>query len=442
MRRPADNVISQPWRRLRTRIPLSILLLLVLLVPSLTFYLGMASSMALGTCAVAVVVICSLAPQRLANPDAGQAVRLTNGAAILLLFVVIALHLVIATVIRPVDFERAVLSFVPLALVLLSGYGLGRLLATSRDRDIKRAVYLCFWTMCALSLLALGGYIPPHSESYFKPVFPYTEPSHFALAILPYMMFCCVSLGGRARVAMLLGGLAMGLALESLTLIAGWLLITSICLRSSAIPLLLALLALLATQLDLIYYLDRLDFSGDSPNLSTLVYLQGWQLITESLTLSTGWGLGFQQLGVQGSDSVAAGLIFEILGDNSNLLDGGFAFAKLTSEFGVLILPLMLWYFPLAWRAARGLRHRSQGASQEAPAITLAQCVVVSFVVELFVRGSGYFSGSTLLLVAAITILSTRRWAPLAGVKAERRRHRRHRPSTIGSNDLDLSRGN
>ena len=442
MRRPANHVTGPARRRGPTRIAIGILLPLVLLVPSLVFYLGLASSMTLGACAIAVVVICTFAAQRLAHPEGAHAARLSIGTVILLFFAVIALHLAIATFIRPVDLARAALSFVPLMLILLSGYGLGYLLSTARGVDIARAVYLSFGLMCAIGLVAVIGYVPPISGTYFKPVFPYTEPSHFALAFLPFLMYGCVSLSGSARIAMLLSGLAMGLALESLTLMAGWLLIASICLRKTTIPLLMVLLALVATQLDLSYYLDRLDFGGDIQNLSTLVYLQGWQLIAESLTLSAGWGLGFQQLGVHGSNVVAADLIFSILGDNANLLDGSFAFAKLTSEFGALGLLLMLLYVPLAWRAARSLRRQSRGTRNDAPAATLAQCVVVLFVVELFVRGSGYFSGSTLLLVAAITTLSTRPWTATVAVTAASGRqgpHRRHRFAVMRTNDLNLA---
>ncbi len=442
MRRPADDISVPARRRGLARIALDILLPLVLLLPSLALYLGMASSMTLGACVVAVVVICAFVAQYVTHPNVGRAARFSIGAVIALLFAVNALHMAIAVMIHPVDLERAALSFVPLTLILLSGYGLGYIFSTERCVDIERAVYLCFALMCAVGLLTVIGYVPPISGTFFKPVFPYTEPSHFALAFLPFLMYTCVGLRGGARVAILLSGLAMGLALESLTLLAGWLLIATICLRRLAIPILAALLAGIATQIDLSYYLDRLDFGSDVQNLSTLVYLQGWQLIAESLTLSVGWGLGFQQLGVQGSNVVASDLIFSILGDNANLLDGSFAFAKLTSEFGALGLLLMFLYIPLAWRSAQSLRHQSLETGNEVPAVKLAQCVVVCFIVELFLRGAGYFSGTTLMLVAAITTLTLRQWANPASDTSVRRRngpYRRNHFVAIPTNDLGLA---
>ncbi len=449
----ASRRIDHRQSRLRTQVPprpvtrlvratLSALLPLILFVPPLLFYFDLASSMALGTCAAAVIVMIAFAVRRRRRPGAGQTARLTIGATILLIVTIVCLHIGIASVIRPVDQLRAAMSLVPLTLTIFSGYGLGCILATARSAEIDRAVFLCFVLMCAFGLLAVAGVAPPTSIALFKPVFPFAEPSYFALAFLPLLMYCSVSVTGGARVIVLLIGLGMGLAVENLTLLTGWLLIAFICLRSPAIPLLLTSLGLVATQLDLSYYLDRLDFGGEVQNLSSLVYLQGWQLVGESLARSAGWGLGFQQLGVQGSDVVAADLIVAVLGDNANLLDGGFAFAKLVSEFGVLGLLLMCTYLLLAWRALRGLRLKSVGSGNHDPATTLARAVVACFLIEIFVRGSGYFSGTTLLLAAAATVLLRKAPLPRFDVVAAtlRKRPRRRLPDAARTHDLNLPR--
>jgi hypothetical protein len=399
-------------RRLSPGLSIGLLLPVVLCVPSLLLYLGLASSMALGACVAALVVLGLHLAVRHATPDARWATRLSIAAIIVLLVATIVLHLLVAAVLRPVDPTRAGLSLIPLALMLTAGYGLGQLLCSARARAVDAAVYSSLWLLSALSLAAVAGLVPPLSDSFFKPVFPYTEPSHFALAFVPLLMYGSVRLRGRARLGLLAIGLAIGWALESLTLMAGWLLIATVCLRKTASLALLGLVALAATQLDTSYYLDRLDFGGEDQNLSTLVYVQGWQLMVESLRLSSGWGLGFQQLGVRGTGVDASDLIYAVLGENSNLLDGGFALSKIVSEFGAFGPLLILAYLSIAWRAAKGLRLTSQGAQlPHQPAVVLARCVVVSFGIELLVRGAGYFSGSTLLLVAALTILSIRNGA-------------------------------
>ncbi len=431
MRPAASSVVGggpPPSARL-----LGFLLALVLFVPTLMLYVGLATSMALGACVVASVVIVASLAER---PTFGiRRQQLSVGTLILLVLTIIVFHLTIAISARPLDLPRATLSIIVLVLILVSGVGLGHLLDASCGLAMERAVYVCLGLMGVLGLLALSGFVPPNSEAYFKPVFPYTEPSHFALSFLPLLMFACVRLNGSAKIAMLFSGLAMGWALESLTLIVGWFLIASICLRKTSIALVLAVLALLSTQLDLSYYLDRLNFAGADQNLSTLVYLQGWQLIDESLRQSAGWGIGFQQLGVQGSNVEAADLIVAMLGENANLLDGGFTFAKITSEFGVCGLLLMFGYLAMTWRCVRSLRRSSRDSRKGPSAVALARCILVSFLVELFVRGEGYFSGTTLLLTAAITILSLQ--PSMAAEDAHARKGRPSRRATAnGMSDL------
>jgi len=174
----------------------------------------------------------------------------------------------------------------------------------------------------------------------------------------------------------------------------------------------------LASQLDLSYYLSRLDFSGEAQNLSTVVYIQGWQLIPESLARSGGWGLGFQQLGRHGTDVPASDIIFALVGGYGNVLDGGFTFAKIISEFGVFGLLLIGLYLVIVWRSIRHLRYAAKGIENRA-CNTFAQCVIVSYLIELFIRGAGYFTGTAILLVASLWLApATRNPRRFAGAAA------------------------
>jgi hypothetical protein len=170
------------------------------------------------------------------------------------------------------------------------------------------------------------------------------------------------------------------------------------------VGLVVGLVAVKLELLDTSYYTDRLDFSEDTTNLSTIIYIQGWQLIGESLTNSNGWGLGFQQLGLRGTEVPAADIIFNLVQGYGNVLDGGFTFAKVVSEFGVLGFVAIGIYLRWFWTSFRQLRR----AARSVPADTarmFAQCSIVSYFIELFVRGTGYFNGTTVLLVASFWIL-------------------------------------
>ena len=387
---------------------LALLIPALLLIPSLLQYLRMASSLALGACLAAALLILAFAGRQLVLPCPVWNKRATVGVWVTVLLSVITVHLLIAGLMRPVNFGRACFSAIPLLLVLTAGYGLGFLLATTRDFDVERSANVAFGLLCVVGLLTIAGVVPIRFDAYFKPVFPYTEPSHFALVFLPFLMLGCVRRRGFARLALLLLGLGIAWMLESLTLVAGWLMISTICLPTRTLLVLLAAVVPLAAQLDLTYYIDRLNFGGEGQNLSTLVYLQGWQLLSESLQVTAGFGLGFQQLGVYGTNVASADAIYSLIGDNANLLDGGFLLAKIVSEFGVLGMLVVLLYLWHAARAVRGLRRQSLSTRAKAPAIDLARCVIVCFALELFVRGAGYFSGTMILLVAALTTLSMR----------------------------------
>jgi hypothetical protein len=398
--------VSSPSRP-RSRAVIGLVLLTILLLPPLFFYLAVASSLALGASIAALIVIAALG-----DPAAIQRFfsRFTLGRPTVLAVMIVAgitAHAAIASLFLRTDLMRAGASIVPLVLLLFSGYALGRTLAASRHADVDGAVRLCFWVFCVIALLALTGFAPGNSAAYYKPVFPFTEPSYFALAFTPLLMYCSLTAtGARGRILILLTGVCAALLLQNLTLLLGCLLITYISFRRSVVVILLIGAALVASQLDLSYYIERLDLSGETQNLSSLVYLQGWQLVAESLTRSNGWGLGFQQLGVYGTDAPIANLIYDLTSGYSNLLDGGFTFAKLLSEFGTLGLLLTLLYLLLAWRAVRALRQTARAPRRAGAALTLSRCVIVSYLLELFVRGSGYFAGTTILLVASLSLVS------------------------------------
>jgi hypothetical protein len=183
--------------------------------------------------------------------------------------------------------------------------------------------------------------------------------------------------------------------------------VTFICLPPRYFLLFILILVPAALSQDLTYYVERLDFSAENENLSTLVFLQGWEMIGEAWERSAGIGLGFQQLGVFGTDVPAADLIVLIFGENLNILDGGFIFAKITSELGGFAVVLLLGYMWLAARGCKILRQTlSSGLAAHQVVDVLAASSVLSYVVEMFVRGAGYFTPTSVLVVASAWILA------------------------------------
>ena len=404
-----------PGRRLTPRL-LSIgqLYFAVIAMPPAVFYLGLSTSNALGMVLLAFMLLLirpcpAHAAVGMRPVPARQRHNVT--AAVLL---AIVLHLAVASALGPIDAVRAVASLLPLALLVLGGAALANAMLSASAERLHGGVVHSYVVLCVLALIGATGWGPPTiaSEPWRAPVFPFSEPSAFALAFVPTMMYACVSTRGTTRWWFLIAGVLCSALIQNLTTIAGVLLVALVTLR---LPVLLALsvpIGLALSQVNLTYYAERLDFSGDVQNLSNLVYVQGWQMIEESLTRSGGFGLGFQQLGVRGTDVPAAELLRTIGGgEDKNLLDGGFAFAKLGSDFGVFGIVLAVLYLLLAVRSVLVLRQVTHGRRAIPPALVLAHCAVVAWLIELFVRSSGYFTGTALLLSSALWVLSRSRGA-------------------------------
>jgi len=403
----------------------SVLLAGVLFLPALVFYFGWATSLALGTTLTASVLVGAAALQRGPGLNAPSAPRV---AAIVLTAVTI--HSLLGCLFQPFDVWRALSSLAPLVVLILGGNAWARLLSSASPRTLDRIIARCFALMMMVALLAALDVTvsqPDGQGTYNKPLFPFTEPSHFALLFTPLLLYTCVVASGRRRLFVLLLGTLVALILQNLTLVVGLVVVTSVCLSRRVLPLLL-IAGLAILQMDLSYYSDRLDFSGDIQNLSNLVYVQGWQLMYESLSQSNGWGLGFQQLGVQGSNTSASQIIFTLLGgDYANILDGGFTMSKVISEFGIFGLGLIGVYLVVAWSAWRTLRLASQQPGSLHALDVFAYSVIVGYVVELLVRGTGYFTGTAILLCAALWLRYSRRGLRLSHQSTHARSSRARR---------------
>jgi len=386
-------------------------LLAVIIIPMLAYYTGLASSAATGTAAVGALLIFTrvqyLVDQDWSHRRMDFQHRMTPTVLLSVTIALIVAHAAVAWIYQPFDAQHFAASLAPLALILLAGCCLGNMLHNATDRQVERAIRYCFLFFCICALGGLLGLSPPSARPTPKPVFPFNEPSHFGIIFTPFLIFCCVRFRGWARYSVWFAGFLIAASLENLTLVAGCGLAALAFVRGIAILPVLALATGVGMAVDLSYYLGRVDFSTDNSNLSALAYLQGWQLIGESLERSAGWGLGFQQLGLHGTDVPAAQIIFAQIGDSENLLDGDFTLAKLVSEFGVFGVGLTLVFLRLWWRSIRSLRRIANGANASAVE-TFAISVIAGYFIELFIRGEGYFTGSGLLLIAALWLMTAR----------------------------------
>lgn len=382
-------------------------LVAVVFLPATVFYSVGASSQATGL-ALACVVVIGLFAFRL--PSFPIKARLGSWLAIAAMTIfVVAAHLIVARLIHQVDFGRAFQSLLILGLMLVSAFFLAGGLAARGGKSIARAASIIRFLFVGAALLSILRIQPPNAGiaiSLERSVFPFAEPSHFALAFTPFLLHACVTVAGWKRYAWIALGFIIAYFLQSLTLVVGATLVAVICLPLSQTLTAAAVSAFAFQYLDLDYFTSRLDFGERSGNISNLVYRQGWELIGDSINRTGGWGIGFQQLGSVPFDSPSADLVYRILLSDSNLRDGGFTAAKLLSELGFLGLAICIGYFAMALRVSWRLRAHALGSRIiSSPALLFAGAMMTGFAIELLVRGLGYFSGSAFLALASVLVL-------------------------------------
>lgn len=142
------------------------------------------------------------------------------------------------------------------------------------------------------------------------------------------------------------------------------------------------------------YFLDRLPFSDNQePNLSLLVYLSGWARAYSNIKNTYGVGIGFQQLGYIGPSDKYLNYIKKA---NSpfGLYEGGCTAAKLISEFGIIGLIVIMFYLFNCFKAFNSIRTyvSKENVLYFKNIRFLMDIFCVSFLVPLFIRSYGYFT--------------------------------------------------
>lgn len=243
-------------------------------------------------------------------------------------------------------------------------------------------------------------------------VVPFSEPSHYALFSGWIFVAGFTFFNHRLRkVAILMACFFMALILPNLTLLIYVILMLLIIIRLKPQNLLIFFLTISCIVLVFnlnSYFYDRVDVFSDGPNLSALVYMQGVSDALKSLQLTNSLGLGFQMLGTQPPSSVAE-LISTALGDNNgelNRKDGGFLAAKIIAELGVLgicIVIICIYFMVNSLIYLRNIvKTKGKGADIK---LVIVHSIVYSFIVELLIRGYGYFSPGVFMFFMSLVYL-------------------------------------
>lgn len=378
-------------------------LVMMLCMPSAVAFLAQGGSHSPGLTIAAVLVLLTLVP----------VLRVHLRYDILggfLLF--LGVHFFVARQIALTSTGRFAGSLLVIVLLFVAATYYAQWLIRLTPQVMDRAVRYLAWFLIAVTILAVARLQPLGGGIWEKPTFPFTEPSHFAAVFTPVLLALCSRPGGRQRFVWLGVGLLTGALLQNLTVLIGVLLVVVITAPLWQFCIVLLVAGAAATQIDLTYYLSRLDFSVQTQNLSSLVYLQGLDFIHQSFARTWGWGVGFQQLGFTPLHSPASLVIYSLnSGSFLNLQDGGFVAAKALSELGVFGVVLIGVMTIMAVRAALVLRRSALTGSSIDPRRRFCLAIVAGYLIDIYVRGVGYFSATTMFLGIALFALSAMRKA-------------------------------
>lgn len=299
-------------------------------------------------------------------------------------------------------------------LLVLVVAALCLLAVASRSHCAKRSVARLVTLFVAAVIVEKLYLLATGAKDTIRPSGFFSEPSHFALTIAPLLIFLILDNEPRwrrhgivaavislwlAASATLFLLLALGLALMWLALHGRHLKFWKVV-QVSVLSVVFAAVAFVSPFWG--DFLDRVTSLGNQSteaNVSSVVYVMGWELALENLENTSGWGLGFNRMGCEPRPVTDGVEVLELLGlDDGNYNDGSFLASKALSEMGYFAALLWFWAAWRAWRWRRLLHDPAPLASEQA---RLMLCLLICALVGLLLRGTGYFSGPVLLAAYA-----------------------------------------
>ena len=263
-----------------------------------------------------------------------------------------------------------------------------------------------------------------------KPMFPFSEPSHYALGFASFFLVAGIISSKVQRILLLILIILLGALKPSITLLVVAFVMVVVYyilpLKIDKIVFFAIFVVAGAYALSLVetsklsYFYERIPFAENvehpvihgSANLTALVYMQGWEILSDTMVNTDGLGVGLYNMG-----KVIPGHYAEIIykkdGRYRNREEGSFFASKLVTEFGIVgVLVLFAYCASLLkslrffYRLGRHIDNKYRTKEAIYPVSQIyAHSVIVVFVVEAFVRGVGYFTIGVFLLMVAMFLM-------------------------------------
>lgn len=333
------------------------------------------------------------------------------------------------------DFEEKKLLALLLTVTMLAAAAVfsKEIIIFNNDAIVRIVTFLLVMVL----LLGFGSFVIDFGylnyDNYVKSIFPFSEPSHYAIGVSSIFFVAGFLVSNKLRLIILSSVIFIGIFLPSIILLSLSALmiftyyVIPFKLKTTAFMVAACIAGLMAinatTETDLSYFSDRIPFIYDpgtfiydKNDLTALVYMQGWEEIGKSIVETKGLGVGILNM-----DETKPGyygeLIFSIVGEYKNRGDGGFLASKIVSEFGVIGVYILLIYclylsksIKYFYRLNRRWHSEARKSSpvNEPVYLLFAHSIIVTSVIEIFLRGTSYFTSGMFLLITAIFIVEAK----------------------------------
>ena len=258
-------------------------------------------------------------------------------------------------------------------------------------------------------------------------VFPFREPSHFALTFgaicVPLIVFTSL----RFNLIIMFNLYFFALYFPNYTFLIFGLICFLIFLFKTNINILLkfSLIIILIIPffnfnefINIDYFISRTPFNdlhSNEQSFSLLIFKQGWEFIYLNLINSNFLGLGFQMMG---SEKMHYGEIFYLIINTTKSIyghnheDGSFIMSKLLVEFGFIGIIITIIYVSFIIKFLINLNSnltkiklRSKSADDDFFKVFFCELIIFSYFVNFFIRGIHYFTPQLIFVFAAVIFL-------------------------------------
>ena len=315
-------------------------------------------------------------------------------------FLVLIFYLCATLTFPDVDNIRFVLSLALIFVMSFTALAFVTTLNSLEDEFFHKLIIFGFYFLMCLGYIVLLLIV--FFERDGKNMFIFSEPSHFGIIFMPFIFYASYTCKKNLNAVLyIIAAMAFALFIQNLTLLVGCLMIVLLLYgkRFWLLSLFISMFVVAIYFLDLEYFLKRINIMEVNQNLSTLVFLSGWERAYLSFIASYGFGVGFQQLGITGPEGEMQIILKGLLGGvGLNMKDGGSLGSKLIAETGLLGLISLLFYLFFAIKLAGKTLLRQISGSKD----IFFSGVYLFFSIEFFVRGMGYFSLTSFLFISSL----------------------------------------